>query len=77
MLGNFARSQKKRMDQGTNKNSTNNVEETETNTGHIAPMKDDRWSKRIIWRLRADIKWVDDIRQLVGNDWIRIAQDLV
>ena len=51
--------------------------------GHVARLRDDRWTKRIVnWRPRADkrsrgrppTRWSDDIKR-IGGHWIRAAQE--
>ncbi|KAK4872261.1 hypothetical protein RN001_016385 [Aquatica leii] len=52
--------------------------------GHVARLKDERWTRRMIeWRPRQDAfrsrgrpptRWADDVKRVAGN-WIQIAQD--
>lgn len=52
--------------------------------GHVARMKDGRWTKKILdWRPRFEAfrsrgrppsRWSDDIKRLAGN-WTQVAQD--
>ncbi|XP_060530472.1 uncharacterized protein LOC132704478 [Cylas formicarius] len=52
--------------------------------GHIARSKDDRWTRRVMeWRPwsskrsrgRPQTRWTDDIKRLVGDNWMWHAQD--
>ena len=52
-------------------------------TGHLAVREDDRWSKIITeWcpivmkrkRGRQNTRWRDDIAEMTGKDWCRVAR---
>ena len=52
--------------------------------GHVCRRTDGRWSRRVLeWRPRLGkrsvgrppARWTDDLRQVAGGGWMRIAED--